>query len=68
MMNLMGKILKIKFKPRLIDFQWYYSAFAALNTGYKINGWAFDVASLLSKTFNLYLLTSVPKNKYKRLT
>jgi len=54
-------------KPRLIDFRWYYSAFTDLNTGYKINSLAFDIAAWISKTFNLYLLTSVSKGKYKKV-
>lgn len=53
-------------KPRLIDFRWYYKAWTDAGfLGYWQYGFAFKLATWLSRTFNLYLISSAPYPKHK---
>ena len=57
--------MKLPLKPRLVDFRWYYNVVWMLDS-YRAHAIAFTIASWLSRTFNLILITSMtddPRNK-----
>lgn len=58
----------MKLKPRLVDFCWYYKAFADLGVSCETHAKAFAFAAWLSHTFNLVLIVQdTRQNSYKKV-
>ena len=50
------KVNQVELFPRMIDFRWYYKAFADLGCGYRTYGKATTFVMWISRTFKVCLL------------